>query len=259
MDFDTTDLKVYKFTNKFKFSEFETEFDPTIREHDLRVDFPVRYQININKRIDEHLRNDCNNSLFVKNSDYAIVNWCVSRPGLWYTIEPIHEISQFKSREPKQNEYYVKFGTHGLTYPRWARGQGIKYEKMFINFTSKPVPHTYNELYLQPILRTKFERCVLLFIGSFKACREKIGPYLEKSIQPSMIRDYPNEYNWPAIGPSLNKSFRIVANKEYLDEFLRPFRCNLMSDREFEQSLSKGSKRKSDILQESSSKKSKIN
>jgi hypothetical protein len=75
MDFDTTDLKVYKFTNKFKFSEFETEFDPTIREHDLRVDFPVRYQININKRIDEHLRNDCNNSLFVKNSDYAIVNW----------------------------------------------------------------------------------------------------------------------------------------------------------------------------------------
>jgi len=53
LDFDTTDLKVYKFTNKFKFSEYETEFDPTIREHDLRVDFQVRYQMNINKRIDE--------------------------------------------------------------------------------------------------------------------------------------------------------------------------------------------------------------
>jgi hypothetical protein len=68
----------------------------------------------------------------------------------------------------------------------WARSQRIKYEKMFIDFTCKPVPHTYNELYLQPIFSNKFERCVLLFIGSFKACCEKIGPYLEKSIQPSM-------------------------------------------------------------------------
>ena len=96
-------------------------------------------------------------------------------------------------------------------------------------------------------------------MGSFKACRENIGPYLEKSIQPSMIRNYTNEYYGLAIGPSLNKSFRIAAKKEYLDEFLRPFRCNLMSDREFEQSLSKDSKQKSDILQESSSKKSKMN
>jgi hypothetical protein len=252
MDFDTTDLKVYKYTNKFKFSEYETEFEPSIREHDLRVDFHVRYQMNINKRIDEYLRNDCNSSLFVKYCDYAVVNWCVSRPGLWYTIKPIHDISQFKSREPKQNEYYIKFATPGLTYPRWARGQGIKYEKMFSNFTCKPVPHTYNELYLQPISRTKFERCVLLFIGSFKACSEKIGPYLDKSIQPSLIRNYMNHYDIQAIGPLLNKSFRIAGNKEYLDDFLRPFRCNLMSDREFEQSIStnKGTKRNSDVLQE---------
>jgi hypothetical protein len=76
MDFDTTDLKVYKFTNKFKFSEYETEFEPRIREHDLRVDFHVRYQTNINKRLDEYLRNDRNSSLFVKYCDYAVVNWC---------------------------------------------------------------------------------------------------------------------------------------------------------------------------------------
>jgi hypothetical protein len=45
MDFDTTDFKVYKYTIKFKFSEYETEFEPRIREHDLRVDFHVRYQM----------------------------------------------------------------------------------------------------------------------------------------------------------------------------------------------------------------------
>ena len=55
IDFDTTDLIVYKFSNKFEFSEYEIEFNPTIREHYLRVDFQVRYQMNKNKRIDVYL------------------------------------------------------------------------------------------------------------------------------------------------------------------------------------------------------------
>ena len=57
------------------------------------VDFAQEFQSNLYEKIDklnEHTSHSC------KKSTFVTVAWCITRPGLWFSIEPIENINQFQ-------------------------------------------------------------------------------------------------------------------------------------------------------------------
>ena len=57
------------------------------------MDFAQEFKSNLNEKIDKL---NANTSHSCKKSTFVTVAWCITRPGLWFSIEPIENINQFQ-------------------------------------------------------------------------------------------------------------------------------------------------------------------
>ena len=77
------------------------------------MDFDQEFKSNLNEKIDKLNENTSHSC---KKSTFVTVAWSITRPGLWFSIEPIENINQFQrvvtniwARFLPENQYYQPF------------------------------------------------------------------------------------------------------------------------------------------------------
>ena len=127
------------------------------------------------------------------------VAWCITRPGLWFSIEPIENINQFQrvvaniwARFLPDNQYYQ--------YVIQARLQG-RYEDV------TEWPKLGTETYLKQLNNKDIHRCIILAKGSYQECQDKLGCALVRTLK--------------------DNSRLSVHNTTFMSEYFEPFRVRL--------------------------------
>jgi hypothetical protein len=109
------------------------------------------------------------NSIAARN--LILISWCITRPDLGISMEPVINISQFKTRSPNP---YAKF----LTYEQYL--QFVKPSK-----DRKPLqdvkcfPQVGEEIYFGSLYSERYYRCKLLFSGNYNDSLIELQKYLE--------------------------------------------------------------------------------
>jgi hypothetical protein len=106
---------------------------------------------------------------------FATVAWCISRQGLWFSIEPIQHISQFKILNVNK---YAKY----LPYEEYY-SYVIEAKNKFQYLARESWPEFGSETYLQSIYTTKIDRCIVLAMGSYGACNEMLRACFNRTLK----------------------------------------------------------------------------
>ena len=130
---------------------------------------------------------------------FVTVAWCITKPGLWFSIEAIANINQFKrvitniwAKFLPDDQYYQ--------YVIQARSQG-RYEDV------SDWPKLGTETYLRCINDIDIHRCIILAKGTYQQCQDKLGCALVRTLK--------------------DNSRLSVHNIKYMSEFFEPFRVKL--------------------------------
>ena len=142
---------------------------------------------------------NANTSHSCKKSTFVTVAWCITRPGLWFSIEPIENINQFQrvvtniwAKFLPDNQYYQ--------YVIQARLQG-RYEDV------TEWPKLGTETYLKQLNNKDIHRCIILAKGSYQECQDKLGCALARTLK--------------------DNSRLSVHNTTFMSEYFEPFRVRL--------------------------------
>ena len=126
---------------------------------------------------------------------FATVAWCISRHGLWFSIEPIKHISQFKILNVNKYAKYLPYKEY-YSYAIMAKNQ-LQYS------ARESLPDFGSETYLQPIYTTKIDRCIVLAMGSYGACQDMLRACFNRT---------------------LKSDYRLIKHKDFMSELYKPFR-----------------------------------
>jgi hypothetical protein len=98
---------------------------------------------------------------------FVTVAWCISRQGLWFSIEPIKSVSQFELLNVNK---YAKY----LPYEEYYK-YVIDAKRKFQHMDRESWPEFGCETYLQTMFTTKIYRCIVLALMELvKICYEHV-------------------------------------------------------------------------------------
>ena len=126
---------------------------------------------------------------------FVTVAWCISRQGLWFSIEPIKSVSQFELLNVNK---YAKY----LPYEEYYK-YVIDAKRKFQHMDRESWPEFGCETYLQTMYTTKIYRYIVLAKGSYGACQDMLRACFNRT---------------------LKSDYRLIKHKDFMSELYKPFR-----------------------------------
>jgi len=181
--------------HKFPFIEDEAFGEPLGYDIGDDMNFIVNYKQQIYSNIDTLNKNFCYSS---KRVIFVLVAWCITRPGLWFGIEPIENVNQFKRVKVNM---WAKFLSDSECYQYVVKA---RLKGLYEHETDWPKFGT--ETYLDSIYNQFKTRCVILAKGTYNECEDIVGVALVRTLR--------------------DNSKLSVHNTTCMSEFSKPFRVN---------------------------------
>jgi hypothetical protein len=159
---------------------------------DISPDFTRITKALINRKINTANLNSCYSC---PRFTFVTVAWCISRPGIWFSIEPIIDISQFKSLKVNKYAKYLPYNE----YYKYV----IDAKRQLHYLACESWPEFGSEIYLQAIYSSKIHRCIVLAKGHYGACLDMLRACVDRT---------------------LKSGHNLIKHEEFMSELYKPFR-----------------------------------
>jgi hypothetical protein len=106
----------------------------------------------------------------------------MTRPGSWFSIEPILDVTQFKSSPLNQ---WSRF----CTYDEWfIYIKPTLNKRIYTDMTEWP--QLGKETFLKTTYSNNIYRCIVVSKGSYGVCKEMLNAAMKKTLKNSSVREY---------------------------------------------------------------------